>query len=386
MIKPLLKPSKPHFSSGPCSKRPGWSLAALQDVLTGRSHRSKSAMNKLCQVIEETKALLNIPEDYHIAIVPGSDTGAIEMALWNFLGHNPVTVLAWDVFGREWVKDIKNQLKIAQLDVREAKGGDLPDLSDIPSCHDIVFTWTGTTSGASLENGQFISSDRTGLTICDAVSAIFAVDLPWSLLDVVSFSWQKALGGESGHGMIVLSPAAYKCLATKRPPWPVPRLFRLAEDGLVREGVFAGKTINTPSLLCVEDCLDALQWARQIGGLSAMIARTQENFDCIDQWVLSNKDWIDFRARNPQHRSKTSVCLKLVSPSVLSLSKEEEWSLIAKITQLLAEEAAGFDLKGHYLDEPNIRIWAGPTVETQDIERLLPWIKWAYFSVIGTKK
>ncbi|MBN9565088.1 MAG: phosphoserine transaminase [Alphaproteobacteria bacterium] len=382
--KPTLKPARPFFSSGPCVKHPGWSLSALESAYVGRSHRSFDAKAKLKQVIELNSRLLGIPKDYKVGIVPGSDTGAVEMALWSLLGAGPTTVLAWDVFGKEWLKDATDQLKLNDLFFRVGDAGVLPDLSNIPLDHDIVFTWNGTTSGTCLENGDWISKDRTGLTICDAVSAIFAMELPWDKLDVVTYSWQKGLGGESAHGMIVLSPRAIERLKNYTPSWPVPKVFRLAEHGGIREGIFNGETINTPSLLSVEDCLDALNWAESIGGLPAMIKRSQTNFSCVRDWVASRTHWIDFMADKPAHRSTTSICLKLTDSSIMSLSREKQWRVIANITDRIAKEGAGYDIKGHIMDAPNIRIWCGPTVETECIMRLLPWIEWSYHMTLET--
>jgi phosphoserine aminotransferase len=376
--KPILKPERPFFSSGPCVKRPGWSLSALESASLGRSHRSTDAKAKLKQVIDLNSSLLGIPSDYKVGIVPGSDTGAIEMALWSFLGSAPATVLAWDVFGKEWLKDVTDQLKINDLSYRVGDAGSLPNLSDIPVDHDIVFTWNGTTSGTCLENADWISNDRTGLTICDAISAIFAMELPWDKLDVVTYSWQKGLGGESAHGMIVLSPRAIEKLKNYTPPWPIPKIFRLSERGGIREGVFIGETINTPSLLCIEDCLDALKWVGSVGGLPTLIKRSQSNFACIQDWVSTRGHWIDFMANKPAHRSKTSVCLKLTDPIIMALPREKQWRVIANITERIAKQGAGHDIKGHIMDAPNIRIWCGPTVETECVKRLLPWIEWSY--------
>ncbi len=375
--KPGVRPVTPHFSSGPCAKRPGWSLQALTDAALGRSHRAKIGKAKLKRAIDLTREVLEVPADYRIGIVPASDTGAVEMALWSMLGARPVTMLTWESFGDGWVTDVEKQLKLKDVTVLRAPYGELPDLSKVDFNSDVVFTWNGTTSGVRVPNGDWIAADRKGLTICDATSAAFAQRLDWAKLDVVTFSWQKALGGEGAHGMLILSPRAVERLETYKPAWPLPKLFRMTKGGKLNEGIFAGETINTPSMLCVEDYLDTLGWAKSIGGLNALIARADANTKVLADWVAKTP-WVDFLAASPALRSNTSVCLKVVDPAVTSLSDDAQTAFAKSLAALLEKENAGLDL-GHYRDAPaGLRIWCGATVEKADVEALTPWLDWAF--------
>ncbi len=379
MIKPSIKPNCKNFSSGPCAKHPGFDLANLSQDLLGRSHRSREGKAKLKEVIDLSKALLKIPQDYRLGIIPGSTTGAIEASLWNLLGYEDVTILAWDAFGKKWLNDIVNQLKLPSVDSRIGTFGHLPDRSNINSDNDVVFTWNGTTAGVCMDNVEWLGANRSGLSICDATSAIFAVYLPWEKLDVVTFSWQKCLGGEAAHGMLALSPKAAERLTKFIPDRPIPEIFRLKEsNGKLKEEIFSGEIINTPSLLCAEDFVSSLKWAESIGGLEVLIERSKTNFAVIEEWVKSRCHWINFVAEVPAQRSTTSICLKFCNPKIISLSIEQQWQFITKITQLIEQEAAGYDFKGNIWDAPCIRIWGGPTVEADDIGKLLPWIEWAY--------
>jgi len=375
--KPGVRPAIPHFSSGPCAKRPGWSLQALTDAALGRSHRAKIGKAKLKRAIDLTREILQVPEDYRIGIVPASDTGAVEMALWSLLGQRAVTMLAWESFGEGWVTDVEKQLKLKDLTVLKAAYGELPDLTKINFDTDVVFTWNGTTSGVRVPNGDWIAADRKGLTICDATSAAFAQRLDWPKLDVVTFSWQKALGGEAAHGMLILSPRAVERLETYKPAWPLPKIFRMTKGGKLIEGIFDGETINTPSMLCVEDYLDTLDWAKSIGGLDALIARADANTKAIADWV-NVTPWVDFLARGPAIRSNTSVCLKVADTAVTRLSSDEQAKFAKALSGAVEKEGAGYDL-GSYRDAPpGIRLWCGATVETADVEALLPWLDWAF--------
>jgi phosphoserine aminotransferase len=380
MEKPAQRPSSPNFSSGPCPKRPGWSLEALSDALVGRSHRSKPGRAKLKEVITRSKALLGIPEDYLCGIVPASDTGAVELALWSLLGERGVDILAWESFGESWVTDLQKQLKLSDCRVHRADYGQLPDLSQVDCNRDVIFTWNGTTSGVKVPNSDWIPENRQGLTIADATSAVFAMDIPWTKLDVVTWSWQKAMGGEAAHGMLVLSPRAVERLESYTPAWPLPKIFRLTKKGKVDRAIFEGDTINTPSMLCVEDALDGLKWAEKLGGLPVLIQRSESNLAAISAWV-SRSDWADFLAVNPATRSNTSVCLKIVDPWFMALSESEQAQRIKELVQLLDKEGVAYDIAS-YRDAPSgIRIWAGATVETADLELLLPWLDWAYAQV-----
>ena len=378
--KPGIRPRNPNFASGPCSKRPGWSLAALENAFVSRSHRHKDGKARLNEVIERSRALLGLPDDYRIGIVPASDTGAVEMALWSLLGERGVDMLAWESFGQGWVTDVVKQLKLDNARVLTAEYGELPDLNAVDFSHDVVFTWNGTTSGVRVPNGDWIPDDRAGLTICDATSAAFAMDLPWNKLDVVTYSWQKVLGGEGQHGMLILGPRAVERLESYTPKWPVPKIFRLTKGGKLIEGVFAGSTINTPSMLAVEDALDGLKWAESLGGTPALIKRAEGNLAVIADWVAKTP-WIDFLAERPEIRSCTSVCLKVVDPAVMVLDGKEQAAAVKKIATLLDAEGVAYDIAS-YRDAPaGIRIWTGGTIEAADVEALLPWLDWAFAQV-----
>jgi len=374
---PAMRPSVPHFSSGPCAKRPNWSLQALTDALTGRSHRSKAGKAKLKRAINLTREVLEVPADHRIGIVPASDTGAVEMSLWSLLGARPVTMLAWESFGEGWVSDVAKELKLKNATVLKAGYGELPDLAKVDPGSDVVFTWNGTTSGVRVPNADWIAADRAGLTICDATSACFAQALDWPKLDVVTFSWQKALGGEGAHGMLILSPRAVARLESYTPPWPLPKIFRLTKGGKLNEAVFEGETINTPSMLCVEDYLDALGWAKSIGGLRALMARADANAKVIADWV-ARTPWIDFLARDPATRSNTSVCLKVVDPAVGKLPPDAQTSFVKGMAAALEKEGIAYDIDS-YRDAPlGLRIWCGSTVEAGDVEALTQWLDWAF--------
>jgi phosphoserine aminotransferase len=375
--KPGVRPVTPHFSSGPCAKRPGWSLQTLTDAVLGRSHRSKAGRAKLKRAINLTREVLEVPADYRIGIVPASDTGAVELALWSLLGARPATMLAWESFGEGWVTDVEKQLKLKGVTVIKAPYGELPDLGKVDFSDDVVFTWNGTTSGVRVPNGEWIASTRQGLTICDATSAAFAQRLDWLKLDVVTFSWQKALGGEGAHGMLILSPRAVERLETYKPAWPLPKIFRLTKGGKLNEGVFAGETINTPSMLCVEDYLDALQWAKSLGGLSATVARSDANAKVLSDWVAATS-WVGHLAKNPNERSNTSVCLKVVDPAVVRLSGDDQAAFAKTLAGLLEKEGVAYDIAYYRDAPPGLRIWCGATVERGDIQALTPWLDWAF--------
>jgi phosphoserine aminotransferase len=374
---PSVRPVVPHFSSGPCAKRPGWSIQNLSSAFVGRSHRSKPGKARLKRAIDLTREVLQVPADYRIGIVPASDTGAIEMALWSLLGTQLVTMLAWESFGEGWVNDVAKELKLRNLTVLRAPYGELPDLHSIDPASDIVFTWNGTTSGTRVPNADWIAGDRTGLTICDATSAAFAQPLDWPKLDAVTFSWQKVLGGEAAHGMLILSPRAVARLESYRPPWPLPKIFRMTKGGKLNEAIFQGETINTPSMLCVEDYLDTLVWAKSIGGLPALHARADANAKVIADWV-ARTPWIDFLTRDPALRSNTSVCLKVVDPAVGRLSAEAQATFVKGIAAMLEQEEIAYDINA-YRDAPaGLRIWCGSTVESSDVAALTLWLDWAY--------
>src|ERR1700719_98990 len=374
---PSVRPAVPHFSSGPCAKRPGWASQNLKDALLGRSHRSKPGKAKLKRAIDLTREVLQVPADYRIAIVPASDTGAIEMALWSLLGPQPVTMLAWESFGEGWINDVVKELKLKNVTVLRAPYGELPDLSSVDPASDIVFTWNGTTSGTRVPNADWIAAARTGLSICDATSAAFAQALDWPKLDVATFSWQKVLGGEAAHGMLVLSPRAVARLESYKPPWPLPKIFRLTKGGKINEGIFEGETINTPSMLCVEDYLDALQWAKSIGGLKALMGRADANTKAIAAWV-ARTPWVEFLAADPAIRSNTSVCLKIVDPAVTALSTDAQSAFAKALAGAVEKEGAGYDI-AHYRDAPpGLRIWCGASVEASDVEILTKWLDWAF--------
>src|SRR6266700_1611195 len=375
--KPALRPLVPHFSSGPCAKRPGWSLSALTDALLGRSHRSKIGKAKLKRAIELTREVLEVPADYRIGIVPASDTGAVEMALWSMLGARPVTMLAWESFGEGWVSDVAKELKLKDVTVLRAAYGELPDLAKVDPASDVVFTWNGTTSGVRVPNADWIAADRAGLSICDATSACFAQQLDWPKLDVVTFSWQKALGGEAAHGMLILSPRAVERLTSYTPSWPLPKIFRLTNNGKLIEGVFAGETINTPSMLFVEDYLDALNWGKSVGGLKGLIARSDANTKEIADWV-ARTPWIDFLAKDPALRSNTSVCLKVVDPAVTALAADAQAAFVKSLAAALEKEGIAYDIDAYRDAPPGLRIWCGATVEARDVEALTQWLDWAF--------
>lgn len=376
--RPDVRPANSCFSSGPCAKRPGWSTAALDGALIGRSHRSKPGKAKLKEVIDRTRALLRVPADYRIGIVPASDTGAVEMAMWSLLGARGVDVLAWESFGQGWATDALKQLKLDDARVIKADYGLLPDLGQVDFGRDVVFTWNGTTSGVAVPNGDWIAADREGLTICDATSAVMAWDLPWDRLDVTTYSWQKVMGGEGQHGMVIIGPRAAARLESYTPAWPLPKIFRLTKAGKLIEGIFSGETINTPSMIAVEDALDALKWAESTGGLDALVGRARANAGAIAEWV-GRTAWVDFLAVDPKTRSRTSVCLKLVDEA---LDATAQAAVAKRIGAMLDAEGVAYDI-GSYRDAPaGLRIWAGATVETSDLAALFPWLDWAYRAAI----
>jgi phosphoserine aminotransferase len=375
--KPGVRPLVPHFSSGPCAKRPGWNLQALKDALIARSHRSKPGRAKLKRAIDLTREILKIPAEHRVGIVPASDTGAVEMALWSLLGARPVTMLAWESFGEGWITDVVKQLKLKDVTLLKAEYGKLPDLSQVDCATDIVFTWNGTTSGVRVPDASWIAADRRGLTICDATSAAFAQPLDWAKLDVVTFSWQKALGGEAAHGMLILSPRAVERLESYQPPWPLPKIFRMTKGGKLNEAIFEGETINTPSMLCVEDYLDTLHWAKSIGGVAALMARADANARVIADWV-GRTAWVDFLAEDPRTRSNTSVCLKVVDPAVIALAGDKQVAFVKNLAAALEHEGVAFDIAGHRDAPAGLRIWCGSTVEASDLAALTPWLDWAF--------
>ncbi|GLR78228.1 phosphoserine transaminase (plasmid) [Azospirillum oryzae] len=378
--RPSRRPNTPLFSSGPCAKRPGWSLDALDGALLGRSHRSKPGKAKLKEVIDLTRAVLGIPGDYRIGIVPASDTGAVEMALWSMLGARGVDMLAWESFGKEWVTDVAKQLKLPDVRNLIAPYGELPDLSAVDFSRDVVFTWNGTTAGVRVADGDWIADDREGLTICDATSAAFAMALPWHKIDVATWSWQKVLGGEAAHGMLVLSPRAVERLESFQPDRPLPKIFRLTKNGKLIEGIFEGDTINTPSMLCVEDAIDGLRWALSLGGLPQLIRRSEQNLRIVADWAETSS-WAGFLAKDPANRSCTSICLRFTDPDVTALSEEAQAAFAKKLSALLEKEEAAFDA-GSYRDAPpGLRLWGGATVENEDMEAVLPWLDWAFATV-----
>lgn len=384
-MQPNTRPQNPHFSSGPCNKRPGWTLSALNDAPVGRSHRAKIGKAKLEEAINLSRKILGLPDDYLLGIVPGSDTGAFEMAMWTMLGERGIDVLSWESFGEGWAGDIKSQLKLTDVRYFNSPYGEIPDLKQVDTDRDVIFTWNGTTSGVKVPNGDWIKADREGLTFCDATSAVFAMDLPWQKLDVVTYSWQKVLGGEGAHGVLILSPRAVKRLETYVPQRPLPKVFRLASKGKLIDGIFKGETINTPSMLCVEDAIDSLKWAESIGGLKQLVARSNANLAAIEKWA-DKTAWVDYLAADKTIRSNTSVCLKIVDPAYLALSADEQEKAAKKIVSTLENEAVAYDI-GSYRDAPaGLRIWCGATVETSDIEALLPWLDWAFSSVLAPAK
>lgn len=378
--KPDIRPANPEFSSGPCAKRPGWSIDALKDACVGRSHRSKEGKAKLQEVLDRSRAILGLPDDYLIGIVPASDTGAVEMAMWSLLGARGVEMLHWESFGSGWVSDVKNQLKLDNVIDKKAGYGEIPDLGSVDFSNDVVFTWNGTTSGVCVPNGDWIAADREGLTICDATSAAFAMDLPWDKLDVTTWSWQKVMGGEAAHGMLVLSPRAVERLESYTPSWPMPKIFRLTKGGKLIDGIFKAATINTPSMIATEDALDGLKWADSIGGLEALIKRSQDNLAVLEKWV-DGSDNFAFLAEDKAIRSSTSVCLKVSDPWFAGLSDDDQAATAKKIASVLEAEGVALDI-GAYRDAPaGLRIWAGGTIEAADLDALCPWIEWAYATI-----
>lgn len=383
-MQPTNRPSAPFFSSGPCAKRPGWSPAVLASALTGRSHRAGPAKKQLADVIERSKALLGMPADWRLAIVPGSDTGAFEMAMWTLLGARDVDVLAWESFGSGWATDILKQLKLPNTRLIEADYGKLPHLAQVDWTRDVIFTWNGTTSGVRVPDADWIPADHEGLALCDATSAVFAMDVDWSKLDAVTWSWQKVLGGEGGHGMLALGPRAVERLESHMPAWPLPKVFRLTKGGKLVEGPFKGETINTPSMLCVADALDGLGWAEGIGGLNALIARSRANLAAVEAWV-GKTSWADFLAEDPATRSSTSICLKIVDPWFTEQSDDAQRALIKTLVKALEDEGVAFDIAGYRDAPPGLRLWGGATVEPSDMQALLPWIDWAYGTIRPAK-
>jgi phosphoserine aminotransferase len=381
LTKPAMRPARPEFSSGPCAKRPGWNSENLRAAILGRSHRSGPGKARLKAAIDQTRALLKVPADYLIGITPGSDTGAVEMALWSLLGPRPVQVLAFESFGKDWVTDVVKQLKL-DAEVLDAPYGQLPDLAKVSGDADLVFTWNGTTSGVRVPSGDFIAADRAGLTICDATSACFAQDLDWAKLDAVTFSWQKALGGEAGHGMLILSPRAVARLESHVPAWPMPKLFRMTKAGKLNGEIFEGATINTPSMLCVEDFLDTLRWASSIGGLAELRRRADGNLAVLEAWAAKTA-WIDFLAEDPASRSNTSVCLKVVHPGVTALPADGQAAFAKRLATLLEKEGVALDIGGYRDAPPGLRIWCGATVERDDLEALTPWLDWAFAEALA---
>jgi phosphoserine aminotransferase len=375
--KPAMRPSVPHFSSGPCAKRPGWTPQSLKDAALGRSHRAKIGKAKLKLAIDLTRELLEVPKDYRIGIVPASDTGAVEMALWSMLGPRKVTMLAWESFGEGWVGDVAKELKLKDVVTLKAPYGELPDLSKVDPASDVVFTWNGTTSGVRVPNADWIKADREGLTICDATSAAFAQPLDFAKLDVVTFSWQKALGGEAAHGMLILSPRAVARLESYNPPWPLPKLFRMTKGGKLNEGIFEGETINTPSMLCVEDYIDTLNWAKAAGGLKALMARADANTKALSDWAAKTP-WVDFLAKDAATRSNTSVCMKVVDPQITALPADKQAAFAKALVDVIENEGAGFDLGAYRDAPPGLRIWCGATVEAKDVQILTQWLDWAF--------
>ena len=386
MNKPNIKPNHPYFSSGPCSKRPGWSLDALSNAFLGRSHRAKTGKAKLNEVITKSKDVLELPNDYFVGIVPGSDTGAIELAMWSLLGQRPVDVCGWETFGLTWVKDITKQLKLNNVTTHQTSNyGEIPDLSKVNFDNDVVFTWNGTTSGACVPNADWIPDDRKGLSICDATSAVFAMEMDFKKLDVITWSWQKVLGGEGAHGMIALSPRAVERLESYEPDWPMPKIFQIAKNKKFTKEIFEGATINTPSLLATEDAIDALNWCISIGGQKELIKRSQSNLNVIKKWIETN-DWVEFLASDPATYSSTSICFKFTHPDFTKLDNENQKKLVKEVCSIIEKEDAGYDINA-YKDAPaGIRIWGGATVESSDIEKVLPWIEWAFFETLKEYK
>ena len=375
--KPAMRPARPEFSSGPCAKRPGWKLENLQGALVGRSHRSKPGKARLKAAIDQTRDILQVPADYLIGIVPASDTGAVEMAMWSMLGPKPLQIIAFESFGKDWVTDVTKQLKLKDVEVLDAPYGKLPDLSKVRKDADVVFTWNGTTSGVRVPNADFIAADREGITICDATSAVFAMDVDWSKLDVVTFSWQKVMGGEAAHGMLILSPRAVARLESYVPAWPMPKIFRMTKGGKVALDIFEGATINTPSMLCVEDYLDALKWGSSVGGLNGLVQRSNANLQALAEWV-GKTAWVEFLAESADIRSNTSVCLQVVDKRVTGLTADAQAEFAKRLASLLEKEGVALDAGGYRDAPPGLRIWCGATVDASDVEALTPWMDWAF--------
>jgi len=382
VVRPAVRPARPFFSSGPCAKRPGWTPEALKGALVGRSHRSKPGKAKLRDAIERTKKLLGVPADYRLGIVPASDTGAVEMALWSLLGARPVDMFAWESFSEDWVTDVVKQLKLKDARIFKAPYGAIPDLKQYDPAHDAVFVWNGTTSGVKVPDGDWIAADREGLTICDATSAAFAMELPWDKLDVTTFSWQKVLGGEAAHGILILSPRAVARLESYTPPWPLPKIFRMTKGGKIVEGIFEGETINTPSMVAVEDYLDALTWAESVGGLKGLIQRSNDNLHALEQWVRKT-GWAGFLAQDAAIRANTIVCIAITDPSFTALADDAKQDAIKKMCAALEKEGVALDIAGYRAAPPGLRIWCGATVDKTDIETLTPWLDWAWEQIKG---
>lgn len=380
--RPVARPKNPDFSSGPCAKRPGYALNNLENAILGRSHRSKPGKARLQEAIDRTRDILRVPNDYHIGIVPGSDTGAFEMAMWSVLGARGLDILGWESFGKGWITDVVKQLKLDDVRVMEAAYGALPNLSEVDFSRDVAFTWNGTTSGVRVPNGDWIAANRQGLTLCDATSAAFAMDLPWDKLDITTYSWQKVMGGEAGHGMLILSPRAVERLESYTPAWPMPKIFRLTKSGKLIDGIFRGETINTPSMLAVEDYVDALKWAEEIGGLATLLKRSADNLVVLSNWV-TRTDWVSFLCADPANLSNTSICLTITDPRALALSADAQAALAKRLAALLDEEGVAYDI-GAYRDAPaGLRIWGGATIEAADLEKLTHWLDWAFETALS---
>ena len=385
MEKPTKKPNNPNFSSGPCAKRPGWKIENLINANTGRSHRSGEAKLKLKLVIDKSKDILNLPSDYVVGILPGSDTGALEASLWSLLGLKGVDILAWENFGKDWVKDVLNQLQLSNLNIHDVNYGDFPDLTKVNFKNDVIFTWNGTTSGVKVPNSNWIPDDREGLTICDATSAIFAMPINYSKCDVLTWSWQKVLGGEAAHGMIAMSPRALNRLEQHTPKWPIPKLFRIADNNKIIKGIFEGSTINTPSMICVEDALDGLNWAKENGGLEFLLETSKKSLDIIYNWI-ENNDWVTFLSNNKskEYLSNTSITFKICEDWYLSKNEDDQKLIVKQICKILSEENIAYDINGYAKAPPSFRVWGGGTVEPDNIKLLLPWLEWAYIKVKGS--
>ena len=380
MDLPKIKPNNPNFSSGPCSKRPDWSIDNLKSALLGRSHRASGCKEKLKEVIEKSKSILNIPKSYKVGIMPASDTGALEAAMWGLLGNKGVDILAWENFGKDWVLDIVEELKIEDKNIYLSPYGELPDLNIVDFSRDVIFTWNGTTSGVKVPDGKWIPDTREGLTICDATSAVFAMPIDFHKCDVVTWSWQKVLGGEAAHGMIALSPRAIERLENHQPKWPIPKVFRMTSNRKIMSGIFEGSTINTPSMLCVEDAIDALSWAEDIGGIEALIHRSMQSFNFVSEWIKKN-DWVEFLAKNKNFRSNTSITFKICEDWFVAMKEDKQREIMKEIVSLLTKEKVAYDINGYPKAPPSFRVWGGATVESDNVKKLLPWLEWAYHEV-----